>query len=595
MTISSEDSDYESSEGSVHNTLSKGNAALPAKRGRKPSKRLTYDHPPEKDKKTRSRANEANKPKKTPWWKVPEKASHAKSSSKATKQRDLKPPPKKNSKTEADLPIPPPDANDEPKPIRDFTDLRASETIMSQLRRLITRETILGPNALLDKTTRQRLLLIHIVQEDVSFNMKNNVNDTTSLDSCKCYTKNQCLAVTECVAFLHRKYYNVDCRPDPPPSQGPSSEPSSTPFLQPHLNKEQQPADQDAVKQPVNVDNTKNEVVVPNKPVGDSLCSPSPPPKKRPKRNRTGSHKKYLYCSSCGQILIKIRRKKEGGDCFWIPEEIVFEHREACNLRPASIRGITQYPVDCSVLDAAEKLMPLATKWYDLVKHEPSNSILFKQLPGDNRFYGLFYHEFAPTVKEISFLQSLEYLNKEINFEELRDFRKFHELVQPLPQDQTDLMELVVLFIEDFKFQKRIHYLFQDRTNFLGAVGFLAGGMKTQKLHCDVPDIPPRCRDTDLPHSVLLPIGPSGRSLFFENTTDERSKHHIARGDAVWFDGNVPHAGAKSKAKNPLDNLALHIHIDSTKIFRKPNVLELFPGSDVDAWDSDDEKKTSAK
>ena len=89
MEVSSDNSDDESSNGSVHNTLSKGNATLPAKRGRQQSKRWTYDHPPEKDKKTKSKANEAKKPKKTPWWRVEEKAPHAKDNNKAKKQRDL--------------------------------------------------------------------------------------------------------------------------------------------------------------------------------------------------------------------------------------------------------------------------------------------------------------------------------------------------------------------------------------------------------------------------------------------------------------------------------------------------------------------------
>ena len=465
---------------------------------------------------------------------------------------------------------------------------------MSRLRGLVTRESILSENALLDHTSRQKLLLIHIVQEDVSFNIKNNVNKETKLDQCKWYTPKHCQAVIDCVAALHLKYYNAGCRPDPPSPQEPSSEPSGTPFRQPDLEEDKKSPDLHTIEQPLNVVETTTDVVISNKTGGNSLCSQSLPPPKKKKRFRTGAYKKHLYCAACGQGLIKIQRRKEQGSDFWVPQEIIFQHKESCNLRPTSIRGIAEYTVDSSVLDAANILLPLATRWYKLVSLEPSNSILFEHVPGDNRFYGLFYHEFAPNVNGLTFMQSLEYINKGINFEELRDFRTFYEQIQPSEEDRKHLMELVILFIEDFKFNKRIHYLFHNRTNFLGAVGFLAGGVKTQKLHCDVFDIPPRSRLPDLPASIVLPIGAKGRSLFFENTTDERSKHHIVRGKAVWFDGNVPHAGAKSKAENPIDNLALHIHIDSTIVFRKPNILLLAPVSELQAWDSDDEEEPGA-
>ena len=83
-------------------------------------------------------------------------------------------------------------------------------------------------------------------------------------------------------------------------------------------------------------------------------------------------------------------------------------------------------------------------------------------------------------------------------------------------------------------------------------------------------------RGGDLPVSVLIPIGDQGRSIHFETVTEARHKHHIRRGEAVWFEGNVLHADAISKAHNPIDNLALHIHIDSTTFLRKPNTID-FP------------------
>ena len=151
------------------------------------------------------------------------------------------------------------------------------------------------------------------------------------------------------------------------------------------------------------------------------------------------------------------------------------------------------------------------------------------------------------------------------------------------------IIELVVLFIEDFKFVKKMHTFFHDKSNFLGAIEFLAGGYKTQTLHFDYVGVPPRVRGGNIPVSVLIPIGNQGRNIHFETITEARHKHHIRRGEAVWFEGNVLHAGAIAKAQNPIDNLALHIHIDSTTFLRKPNNIDISHKRVPGAYDSSDD------
>ena len=47
--------------------------------------------------------------------------------------------------------------------------------------------------------------------------------------------------------------------------------------------------------------------------------------------------------------------------------------------------------------------------------------------------------------------------------------------------------------------------------------------------------IEPTCNLPELPLSVLLPIGEKGRSIFFENIKDDRAKHHVTVGQAVFF------------------------------------------------------------
>ena len=576
-----------------------------------------YFTPPEKSSGRKQKVHDDDNTKK-PTPQVRKKAKY--NANDASKTKDFpakKTPTKGKTKSAIGKPVPSLDTNDNIRLPVDYKEqMLAYENIMLNLQNCVQRDEILSEEALKDKSSRHNLLLIRIIQQDITFNEGNTD------DNARRYTPKQCDAVLACVKALHKKYYNVDCQNDPL-SLKDASKPSSTPLLHSGLKQDNEPLDADCEDdnlkssgkpllqsgleqdnepldginktEPPLDDTTNLDVVVSNIHDGDYLGLPRPKKRNRPKRKRTGGRIRALYCKDCGTELIRIIMKESKPNIFWIPKTIRFEHGEVCNLRPKSIRGIEQYPVDSSVLDAAEKLKSLAKKWYAIVSDDPLKSILIEHLPGDDRFYGLFYHEFAAMVKGINAYQIMDYMMKGINFEELRDFRAFYDDIMPSQDDQKNMMEVVILFIEDFKFIKRMHSHFQDGTNFLGAVGFLAGGKTTQKLHYDVEKVPPRSRDPGLPTSILLPIGAKGRSIFFENITDARSKHHIDRGYAVWFDGNVPHAGAKSKAHDPMDNLALHIHIDSTIFFWKPNILELAPDCNEEAWDSDKESDDDQK
>ena len=46
------------------------------------------------------------------------------------------------------------------------------------------------------------------------------------------------------------------------------------------------------------------------------------------------------------------------------------------------------------------------------------------------------------------------------NMEEAKDFDRFYEDVKPDNNEQTNIMELTALFLEDFKFVKKMHQSF---------------------------------------------------------------------------------------------------------------------------------------
>jgi hypothetical protein len=129
------------------------------------------------------------------------------------------------------------------------------------------------------------------------------------------------------------------------------------------------------------------------------------------------------------------------------------------------------------------------------------------------------------------------------------------------------------LFLEDFKLVRRLHKYFDDNTNYLSAIGFLAGGKKIQILHRDVSALDVSQRQPTTPCSLLIPITQGGRNLYLFGV-EEENKIKVNYGEAISFDGNVLHAGAISEG-NPLSHLALHIHIDHKLQLRPPNLLDI--------------------
>ena len=310
-------------------------------------------------------------------------------------------------------------------------------------------------------------------------------------------------------------------------------------------------------------------------------------------KKHSSGHTKNLFCRQCGQCFISIQNfeNKENKDT-WCPINIAFNHlQEECYTPLTNIAGYGEYRVDQSVLDAAKQIELLAQKWYIAASKSPKHSILHTVYKGDNRYYGLFYLELA-IMKQNGGDEVIQNLLKGFSMEEANDFNRFYDETKPTDGEQKYIMEVVALFLEDFKFVKKLHQSFADNKHYLGAVGFLAGGDRHQLLHCDVTKIPLHSEDPELPLSVLLPIATKGRNIFFNSLYQGRCKHHVQYGKAVFFDGNIPHAGALSEAENRLDNLALHIHIDSIKFFRPPNIL-LLVGEDNNEQELSTDENTS--
>ena len=173
--------------------------------------------------------------------------------------------------------------------------------------------------------------------------------------------------------------------------------------------------------------------------------------------------------------------------------------------------------------------------------------------------------------------------------DEATKFLEFHFEQQTDVDTKRNIIELVILFQEDFKFMKRMHHLFDNDICYLSAVGFIAGGNKPQIPHHDVTDLDVRSHEPSTPHSLVLPIAKDGRDLYVHGV-EKQHKFHIPYGTALCFDGNVLHAGAKSKGSH-LDHLALHIHIDHRNNIRVPNILDTYHKKNEKPWDSDDDKE----
>ena len=248
-----------------------------------------------------------------------------------------------------------------------------------------------------------------------------------------------------------------------------------------------------------------------------------------------------------------------------------FEHGERCNPILSPVEQVEVYRVNDAVMKAANRLSKLSQRWWGIVgKNNLQDSIRLSGDEDDFRFYGLWYHEahcFIPGFNPLELYKATQSLD------EVKSYNTFHALLNPTVEEIELMKKLLILFVEDIKFVMRLHKYFMDNTLFLGNVGFLAGGRKAQKLHKEMKRLGSRDRNSSTPFSVLIPIGCDGRSIFMNGVKQACHKYHIPKGSGLCFAGNIPHAGARSKSLNPLDNLALHIYIDRLNFIRDPNIV----------------------
>jgi hypothetical protein len=192
----------------------------------------------------------------------------------------------------------------------------------------------------------------------------------------------------------------------------------------------------------------------------------------------------------------------------------------------------------------------------------------------DLRFYGLFYHRVPTLLKGLEAEEILSISNNDsYSLEEAVDFNEFYKKHQPTEENKKHIIQLIILFLEDYKLVRRAHSYFDNNTIYLSAVGFLAGGNNIQILHRDVSALDLSMRGPCTPCSLVVPIAQAGRDLYIGGDAQD-NKLFIECGQAICFDGNVLHAGAVSEG-NPLSHLALHIHIDNIKHLRPPNRLDI--------------------
>jgi hypothetical protein len=96
-------------------------------------------------------------------------------------------------------------------------------------------------------------------------------------------------------------------------------------------------------------------------------------------------------------------------------------------------------------------------------------------------------------------------------------------MTRPNKKIKKSISLLVVLFLEDFKFVKRLHKAFDSNELYFANMGFIAGGKKKQQLHRDTNNLPVAMKFS-MPVSVLLPIAPAGRYIHFHDSIEEQSK-----------------------------------------------------------------------
>lgn len=294
------------------------------------------------------------------------------------------------------------------------------------------------------------------------------------------------------------------------------------------------------------------------------------------KKLASGGNKRIQCCKACKtNVLVMKKLSRKGSLQVWFIKELNYTHGQQCQDLLTSASGTEKYKVDKAILDVAESLKTISEKWWRKVcRNQLANSIMDDRNPGDARFYGIFYLQLPFQAPGSNFQAFVDMATtSSYSLEEVNNFTSFFEMTRPNKKIKKSISLLVVLFLEDFKFVKRLHEAFASNELYFANMGFIAGGKKKQQLHRDTNDLPIGM-NSSMPVSVLLPIAPAGRFIHFHDSIEPENKVLIKYGEAVSFDATVIHAGAVSEG-NPLDHLAFHIHIDNHFFIRNPNFLEV--------------------
>ena len=79
-----------------------------------------------------------------------------------------------------------------------------------------------------------------------------------------------------------------------------------------------------------------------------------------------------------------------------------------------------------------------------------------------------FTFELAIMKKAIGGAMVIDNLLHGFNMEEAKDFYRFYKEVNPTDEEQKCIMEVIALFLEDFKFVNKMHQSFAEKNIFLG-------------------------------------------------------------------------------------------------------------------------------
>jgi hypothetical protein len=135
------------------------------------------------------------------------------------------------------------------------------------------------------------------------------------------------------------------------------------------------------------------------------------------------------------------------------------------------------------------------------------------------------------------------------------------------------------------------HQAFREKEIFLSTAGFIVGGDQIQQLHTDTAGYTTPANSSCNPGTLWIPVGENGRSIHMEGIGPNNQRYK-KQGEAIYFDADVAHAGAASTSKNKLQELALHLHFDTTHTIRSLNELTIFgddgrPNSTADEGEMD--------